>query len=136
MRLIHLRTRTQSSADRRAPLRLAAVALIALAALLTTGVALAQSSAAYDLACRGVLDGGGGQLTAPSGNFGVVGAIGQSPAGESRSPNYGVRGGYVQPGSPPAAATVPTARIAVGDQIERNLLPFLGRVVRTVRGGC
>lgn len=135
MRLTQLLARWRGEPDRRrTSLRLAAAALITLAALMTTGVALAQSSAAYDLACRGVLDGGGGQLTAPSGNYGVIGAIGQSPAGESRSTNYGVRGGYVQPDSPPAATTAVT--LAVGDQIERTLLPFLGRVVRVVRGGC
>jgi hypothetical protein len=121
---------------RRHPLfRLALLALIILAALATTGVALAQSSVAYDLACRGVLDSGGGQSTGTGGNVGVIGAIGQSPAGAARSTNYGVRGGYIQPSSPPAVAAAP-AMIAADSQTGRTLLPFLGKVMRVVRGGC
>jgi hypothetical protein len=136
MRLTHIRTPWQSRTAGRHPRRLSAAAIaVALAAfLLTAGVAFAQSSAGYDLACRGAFTSNGGLLTAPSNTYGMVSAFGQSPAGESKSPNYGIHGGYVQPGA--AAVTARADAVANPAQTSRNLLPFIGRVVRVVRGGC
>ena len=122
---------------RRAGRTRAAAGLIAVAALvLTASIAFAQSSAAYDLACRGALTGGGGVLIAPSNTYGLLGVVGQSPAGESKSPNYGVRGGYVQPGSFSAVVAANAATVSGAEQTNRSLLPFLARVLRVVRGGC
>ena len=129
MRLTDVRTPWQGRTAGRHPRRLSAAASAgALAALLlTAGVAFAQSSAGYDLACRGA-------LTAPSNAYGLLGAFGQSPAGESKSSNYGIHGGYVQPGA--AAVMTRTDAVTNPAQTNRNLLPFIGRVVRVVRGGC
>ena len=113
--------------------RITAIALAVVALLLTATVGLAQSSAGYDLACRGALTSGGGFQATDV--YGVLGAVGRSPAGESTSPNYGIHGGYVQPGSFTTAATADAAA-PKADPGQRNLLPLIGRVVRIVRGGC
>ena len=136
MRLTDVRTPWQGRTAGRHPRRLSAAAsAVALAALLlTAGVAFAQSSAGYDLACRGALTSSGGLLTAPSNAYGLLGAFGQSPAGESKSSNYGIHGGYVQPGA--AAVMTRTDAVTNPAQTNRNLLPFIGRVVRVVRSGC
>ena len=101
MRLTHVRTpwRGRIAGRRSRYLRAAAITVALVALLLTAGVAFAQSSAGYDLACRGAFTSNGGLLTAPSNTYGILGAFGQSPAGESESPSYGIYGGYVQPGA-------------------------------------
>lgn len=105
------------------------LALAACLALSLIGVAAAQSSANFDLACRGMLTATGGVRTLSGGNIALIGAAGQPGAGLSVTPSngIGVRGGYVQPYSVEgqiAQAAVPA---------DGHFMPFIARAARIVR---
>jgi hypothetical protein len=56
-------------------------------AAILVGVAAAQSSQGYDLACRGTVSVAGSVQTLPNSSIGLVSAVGQPGAGLVRSSN-------------------------------------------------
>lgn len=103
--------RTQSADLRNRPVRLAAancVALVALAAMLPSAPALAQSSSASYQLPRQSIDGGNAQMASAS--YVVDGTIGQPDAAPAvTSAGYEVRGGFHR-----AAAALPDPVFANG----------------------
>lgn len=110
--------------------------VVALLVLVGGGIAAAQSSFAFDLACRGVLTSGGGVNVYPSNNARMVGALGQSLAGSSQGPTVGVHGGYLH-SVQPAMTTLTAAPATAPEQLNNTLsLPFISSFIRVIRGGC
>ena len=94
-------------------------ALAALLALVVLGaVALAQSSAGFDLSWHSV-DGGGGESSSTS--FRLSGAIGQADAGSHSSASFKLTGGFLQgsfpPGQPQTVADLTIANNAGSAQL-------------------
>jgi hypothetical protein len=112
--------------------RASVLMLVATLALLLAGVAVAQSSANFDLACRGTLDVAGTLRTSDSGSFSVIDAVGQPGAGISSSANFGVNAGYVQPYSIQGQANQSAAPAAV-EQNNRLNMPYIARIVQVIR---
>ena len=83
------------------------VGIVSLAALGVAGLALAQSSANFELSWF-ALDGGGGRQQ--SATFALQGSLGQTVSGSSASANHAVVGGFVQD----------FAAVAGGDRIFSN----------------
>lgn len=116
--------------------RTTALLLVALAAVLTTGVVMAQSSFSYDLACRSQYTAAGG--VAVSGAFGLNAAAGLPAVGTTQGATYGLRSGYL-PGYPVAAAAeVATATVApqVDEAATTLWLPHLRNFIPKFRVGC
>lgn len=118
--------------------RVALFVLVALIAVLGSGVAVAQSSLGFDLACRNNLTVTGGLSSYPENGLNLIGVLGQPTAGVSAATSVALRGGYLQPLTVQAVhaedAPAPPAISAQGDQILN--LPLISKVVRIVRGGC
>jgi hypothetical protein len=100
--------------------------------LILVGVAAAQSSQGYDLACRGTVSVAGSVQTLPNSSIGLVSAVGQPGAGLVRSSNYGVQGGYVQP----AARAGQHGQIAALDVDEVKFLPFIANTLASLVRPC
>ncbi len=103
---------------------LAAAACLALSLI---GVAAAQSSINFDLACRGMITVTGGVRPLSGGNMALIGSAGQPGAGRSTSARFGVRGGYVQPYSIEGQV----AQAAVPE--DGHFMPFIARAAHIVR---
>lgn len=112
--------------------RTLAILVTVCAAVLLAGVVVAQASENYDLACRGVLNSGGGYRITPSNSFAIIDAIGQPIAGISQNSTYGVYGGYVHPFEPAQSPPKPPPP-DLGNELN---LPFLAKAGRIIRGGC
>lgn len=104
--------------------------------LLGSGIAYAQRSFAFDLACRGVLTSGGGVNVYPSTNVLMVGALGQPVAGASQGPTVGVYGGYLHSNRTPVTTSSDTLQLAPNDVETTVSLPFISSFIRVIRGGC
>lgn len=131
----HRRAARISAAHRRR-LRGLVILAAACAAILLAGIVVAQASRHYDLACRGVLDSGGGYRVTPSQQFALVDATGQPIAGISQSNRFGVYGGYIHPYKPapsPSPEPPPDPPPAFANKLT---LPFISQTMRVVRGGC
>jgi hypothetical protein len=121
------------------------LACAALIALLSTTVAIAQSSANFDLACRSILASGGGISSGD--NFAVIAVLGlpmvppqnsdTAPTYAVRSADFGVRAGFL-PGYPnqQSATVVTQSAPAAREETFIQRLPWLLRVQYIVRGGC
>lgn len=123
---LHLFTLPQGWRGRRRMVVLLAVVCVS---LLLTGVAVAQSSQNFDLACRGVLDSAGSLRLYSNNTIGLVDAVGQAGAGRSTSPNFGLRAGYLQPRVVAASADTAT----VDQETRRLYMPFAYSFLRVVR---
>lgn len=106
-------------------LLLAAAAWLALALV---GVAAAQSSQNFDLACRGTVSAAGSVQSL--GSMGLVSAVGQPGAGSANSANFAVRGGYVQPSSRLGQNTQAATVDAGGNRYLPFVADALARIVR------
>jgi len=122
------------------------LAAVALAALLSATVAIAQASQNFDLACRSIMSGGGGTRTSAS--FGVTAALGAPialpanpdtfPTYSVRSANFGLRGGFL-PGYPTDLGVTTAAHTTTPAEVEQSLVQWLPRIFKTIfiiRGGC
>jgi hypothetical protein len=112
--------------------RIQAILLVValLAGLSFTGLALAQSSPSFDLGCWSVNTSAGGLQQSSS--FRLNSSLGQVVAGQTNSPNFSVRLGYVQdwrtlqPAPGPVVTPIPNAVATI-------YLPVVRRSVRIVR---
>ncbi len=116
---------------RRTAFKAALLLLVVVAALSVTGLATAQSSTSYEFGCWGITTAGGGMRS--STNYRLFDATGQTAVGQSASPSYQIRTGYIQPGlvAPSLAATGLNAP-AQGEQNPGIYLPFLSNYIRIV----
>lgn len=98
--------------------------------LSASGLALAQSSASFDLGCWGVFTTTGGETASPT--FRVSTAVGQVVAGTMDSPNVRLRIGYLQDWRTlqPVAPT-PSPTVTPGDL--NVYLPIISRYVHITR---
>jgi hypothetical protein len=106
------------------------LALVLLASLATSGVAVAQLSARYDMACRGTFANAGGTRLYTSQNFALTSSLGQPGVGRSTSANRGLRAGYIQPAAR-AAAQVSAEGIEQDDHL--LFLPKIGAAIQVLR---
>ncbi|HXF62230.1 MAG TPA: hypothetical protein VNK95_11475 [Caldilineaceae bacterium] len=121
--------RLSLSRGRRGRRRMVVLAAAVCVSLLLAGVAAAQVSQNFDLACRGVLDSAGSYRLYPNNALGLVDAVGQAGAGRSASSSYGLRAGYLQP-----RAVAVSADAATVDQGPWRLyMPIVYSFVRVVR---
>jgi hypothetical protein len=111
-----------------------AVLLALCLTLLSAGVAVAQYSTNFDLACRASINAAGGFRTNTANTIGAVDAVGQTGVGSgiATSANFGIRPGYVQPSANTVQATVQSA---APDQAGPNVsrMPLIFDMVRVVR---
>ncbi|MCC6455170.1 MAG: hypothetical protein IT328_09535 [Caldilineaceae bacterium] len=121
---------------------------VATVTLLSGTIAFGQASQDYDLACRGLLTGGGGAIA--SANYAVTGAFGipvapprdsqTSPTYAVRSASYGLRAGFLPAYPTGQAATVAETSQqrspASDEQATIQRLPLIFKVLYIVRGGC
>lgn len=114
---------------RRGRRRMVALLAVVCVSLLLTGVAVAQSSLNFDLACRGVLDSAGSYRLYLNNTIGLVDAVGQTGAGRSTSSNYGLRAGYLQP----RVAAVSADAATVDQETRRLYMPIVYSFLRVVR---
>jgi hypothetical protein len=129
-------------------MRLFIAIAVATLTLLSGTIAFGQASQDYDLACRGLLTGGGRVST--SANYAVTGALGipiipprdsqTSPTYAVRSASYGLRAGFL-----PAYPTGQTTAVAetsqqttpvLDEQATIQRLPLIFKMLYIVRGGC
>lgn len=75
--------------------RVVIVLAVAMIALSAASVALAQSSTNFQLGCWGVVSASGGTRQSPGTQWQLTDSAGQWAVGESSSPSYMVRVGYV-----------------------------------------
>lgn len=105
--------------------------MAAVLAVSVAGVAWAQASNNYDMACWGALTSTTGLQT--SNNFAAVAALGEPVIGRSTSANFSLNTGFhvdfttLGTGVPDPGPEITPA----GDQ--KLYMPFLSRMVRTVR---
>ena len=107
--------------------------MLVLGLLSVTGLAFAQSSQNYDLGCWGVLTTAGGRIQYGN-DFLLNASIGQTAAGEANSPQYKLRGGYLQDWSTLSTQGAPTASKPADLDASGNIfLPIVQNFLRTVR---
>jgi hypothetical protein len=102
--------------------------------LSVTGLAMAQSSAAYDLGCWGTITSGGGQRQ--SGSFVLRDATGQTAVGQANSSQFRLHAGYVQNWATLQNAAALSAEGVMPAVIEEDgtvFLPIVQNFVRLVR---
>jgi hypothetical protein len=111
-----------------------AVLLALCLTLLSAGVAVAQYSTSFDLACRASINTAGDFRTNTSNTIGAVDATGQTGIGSglATSTNYGIRPGYIQPRAHALQATVQSA---APDQAGRDVsrMPLIFGLPRIIR---
>jgi hypothetical protein len=127
---------------RRLRQRTAVLLIVAVMTFLAGGVAVAQSSYYFDLACRSLFTAAGGTAASVNVEIAVTGALGVPAVGTTAAATFAVRSGFL-PGYPNnvvAAAQAQPAQITPAlnqdDPPVILRLPLLENVTRIVRGGC
>ncbi len=114
--------------------RIVMIVAIVAGLLSVTGLAMAQSSAAYDLGCWGTITSGGGQRQ--SGSFVLRDATGQTAVGQANSSQFRLHAGYVQNWATlqnTAASSTEGVTPAVIEEDSTVFLPIVQNFVRLVR---
>lgn len=122
------------------------ITLVAMLTILSATVAIGQSSANFDLACRSIISSGNQTMTNPGANLAVIGTLGlplvppkdsdTTPTYAIRNATHAVRAGFL-PGYPNQAIDIAAADAPASlDQGYQQRLPMLFKALRIVRGGC
>src|SRR3954466_12576622 len=106
--------------------------IVGLVALLSTAVAIGQASQNFAISCGSVINSGGGVTI--SANFGAITAIGvpiappNSPSYAVRSPNFGLRSGFI-PGNPTSPAVAAANAPSHNDLNVLTHMPFIAKLI-------
>lgn len=128
----------------RLSLQITVIGIVMLAAVLVAGIAVAQSSTNFNLACWGVMTGGGGDRGSTS--YRLTDAFGQTAGTENGaiaivSPNFQLRPGYAQnfsylstlPGTSVAATSIQAPAVMTTDVITVGFyIPLLNTYMPTI----
>jgi len=120
---------------------------VALVALLSATVVIAQASQNFAIACGSIIDGGGGDVT--SAHYSAITALGipmvppndgsAAPSYAVRSANYGLRAGFLpgySTGGQVSVATAATTAPNSGNVQAVTRMPIIYGMIRAMLGGC